>query len=93
MLLTHEDTVVSKALPSYLQSKGILTARTIAVINRSLSAPIICQPSPAPCQTAITTCTMTLARSRVGNRQAIGVNEEYLSRVFNREWAISPWNT
>jgi signal transduction histidine kinase/AraC-like DNA-binding protein len=78
-----------------LQSKGILSpAEIIATLSRAL-----CGADTLPPQTSALVkqavaylhqnYTRPLARWEIA--EAIGVNEDYLSRVFHRELGLSPW--
>jgi AraC-like DNA-binding protein len=78
-----------------LQNKGILSAaETIVALNRALfgtdSLPL---HTGALVKRALAYLHQNYARpfSRWELAEAIGVSEDYLSRVFNRELGLSPW--
>lgn len=79
-----------------LQSKGLLSeAETIAALNRALFG-----GDSLPAQTsalvkravAYLHQNYTRALSRWEIAEAVGMSEDYLSRVFNRELGLSPWD-
>jgi YesN/AraC family two-component response regulator len=78
-----------------LQSKGILSeAETIAALNRALfGADALPSHTSALVKRAVAylhqNYTRPLARWEIA--EAIGVSEDYLSRVFSRELGLSPW--
>ena len=79
-----------------LQSKGILTeAEIAAALNRALfSSDTLPQQTSALVKRAVAYLHQNYARplARWEIAEAIGVSEDYLSRVFNRELGLSPWN-
>jgi AraC-like DNA-binding protein len=79
-----------------LQSKGIWSEEeTITALNRSMlgTDALSAQTSAAVKQaTAFIHQNFTHLISRWEIAQAVGVSEDYLSRVFNRELNISPWD-
>jgi YesN/AraC family two-component response regulator len=78
------------------QSKGVWTeAETIAVLNRALfGSDKLPSHISALVKQAVAYFHQNYSRSlsRWEIAQAIGVSEDYLSRVFNRELGISPWD-
>jgi len=79
-----------------LQSKGIWSdAETIAAMNRAIfGADTIPAHTSGLVKQAIAYLHQNYARpvSRWEIADAVGVSEDYLSRVFNRELNISPWD-
>jgi signal transduction histidine kinase/AraC-like DNA-binding protein len=79
-----------------LQSKGIWSdAETIAAMNRAISGTdTLSVPTSGAVKQAIAYIHQNYARpiSRWEIAGAVGVSEDYLSRVFNRELNISPWD-
>jgi transcriptional regulator GlxA family with amidase domain len=79
-----------------LQSKGILTeAEIAAALNRALfSSDTLPQQTSALVKRAVAYLHQNYARplARWEIAEAIGVSEDYLSRVFNRELGLSPWD-
>jgi len=79
-----------------LQSKGIWSeAETVAALNRALfSSETLPAQTSALVKRAVAylhqNYTRPLARWEIA--EAIGVSEDYLTRVFNRELEISPWD-
>lgn len=78
-----------------LQGKGLLSdAETVAALHRALfgSAALPTHTS-ALVKRAVVYLHQNYSRalSRWEIAEAIGVNEDYLSRVFNRELGLSPW--
>jgi YesN/AraC family two-component response regulator len=96
-LLNLEDV---KRLERYarvtFQSKGILTkAETIATLNRALfGADTLPQHTSALVKRMVSFLHQNYARplSRWEVAKALGISEDYLSRVFNRELGLSPWD-
>jgi signal transduction histidine kinase/AraC-like DNA-binding protein/CheY-like chemotaxis protein len=78
------------------QSKGILTkAETIAALNRALfGADTLPQNTSALVKRAVAYLQQHHARplSRWELAKSLGISEDYLSRVFNRELGLSPWD-
>ena len=78
------------------QSKGVWTeAETIAVLNRALfGTDTLPSYTSALVKRAVVYFHQNYSRplSRWEIAQAIGVSEDYLSRVFSRELGISPWD-
>ena len=78
-----------------LQSKGILSeAEMIAALNRSLvGADVLPPETSALAKRTISFLHQNYARplARWKIAESIGVNEDYLSRVFKRELGITPW--
>jgi signal transduction histidine kinase/AraC-like DNA-binding protein/CheY-like chemotaxis protein len=76
-------------------SKGILSeAETIAALNRALfGEDSLPPPTSALVKRAVAYLHQNYARplSRWELAEAIGVSEDYLSRVFSRELGLSPW--
>jgi signal transduction histidine kinase/DNA-binding LacI/PurR family transcriptional regulator/AraC-like DNA-binding protein len=79
-----------------LQSKGILSeAETIAALNRALFGGDSLPPhTSAVVKRAVAHLHQNYTRplSRWEIAEAIGVSEDYLSRVFSRELGLSPWD-
>ena len=79
-----------------LQSKGIWSeAETISALNRALfGAESLPAHTSALVKRALAYLHQNYSRplSRWEIAEAIGVSEDYLSRVFNRELEISPWD-
>ena len=79
-----------------LQSKGVLTdEETIAALNRALFGDEALPPhTGALVKRALAYLHQNYARpiSRWEIAEAVGVSEDYLSRVFNRELGLSPWD-
>jgi YesN/AraC family two-component response regulator len=79
-----------------LQSKGILSeAEIVAVLNRALfGSDALPQQTSALVKRAVAYLHQNYARplARWEIAEAIGVSEDYLSRVFNRELGLSPWD-
>lgn len=79
-----------------LQSKGILCeAEIAATLNRALFGTDALPPqTSALVKRAVAYLHQNYARplSRWEIAEAIGVSEDYLSRVFNRELGLSPWD-
>jgi YesN/AraC family two-component response regulator len=79
-----------------LQSKGILSEEeTIAALNRALfGADTLPPQTGALVKRAVAYLHQNHARplARWEIAEAIGVSEDYLSRVFNRELGLSPWD-
>lgn len=79
-----------------LQSKGILTeAEIAAALNRALfSSDTLPQQTSALVKRAVAYLHQNYARplARWEIAEAIGVSEDYLSRVFHRELGLSPWD-
>jgi transcriptional regulator GlxA family with amidase domain len=79
-----------------LQSKGIWSdAETITAINRAIfGADRLPAHTSGLVKQAIAYLHQNYARpvSRWEIAEAVGVSEDYLSRVFNRELNISPWD-
>ncbi len=79
-----------------LQNKGILTeAEIAAALNRALfSSDTLPQQTSALVKRAVAYLHQNYARplARWEIAEAIGVSEDYLSRVFNRELGLSPWD-
>jgi signal transduction histidine kinase/DNA-binding LacI/PurR family transcriptional regulator/AraC-like DNA-binding protein len=79
-----------------LQSKGILSeAEIVATLNRALfGADTLPPQTSALVKRAIAYLHQNYARplSRWEIAEAIGVSQDYLSRVFNRELGLSPWS-
>ena len=79
-----------------LQSKGIWSeAETISALNRALFGTEILPPhTSALVKHAVAYLHQNYSRplSRWEIAEAIGVSEDYLTRVFNRELEISPWD-
>jgi AraC-like DNA-binding protein/CheY-like chemotaxis protein len=77
------------------QSKGIWSEEeTIAALHRALFGTDVLPPhTGALAKRAIACLHENYARplSRWEIAEAVGVSEDYLSRVFNRELGISPW--
>jgi signal transduction histidine kinase/DNA-binding LacI/PurR family transcriptional regulator/AraC-like DNA-binding protein len=96
-LLNLEDV---KRLEQYagviFQSKGILTkAETIAVLHRALfGTDTLPQQTSALVKRTVAFLHQNYTRplSRWEMAKAIGISEDYLSRVFNRELGLSPWD-
>jgi signal transduction histidine kinase/DNA-binding LacI/PurR family transcriptional regulator/AraC-like DNA-binding protein/DNA-binding response OmpR family regulator len=96
-LLNLEDV---KRLERYarvtFQSKGILTAgETIAALNRALfGADTLPPQTSALVKRTIAFLHQNYSRplSRWELAKALGISEDYLSRVFNRELGLSPWD-
>jgi AraC-like DNA-binding protein len=96
-ILSLEDVKrIEKHTHVTLQSKGIWSeGETIAALNRAIFG-----TDTLPVQTsglvkqAVAYFHQNYARpiSRWEIAEAIGVSEDYLSRVFNRELNISPWD-
>ncbi len=78
------------------QSKGILSkAETIAALHRALfGADTLPQQTSTLVKQAVAYLQQHFARplSRWELAKALGISEDYLSRVFNRELGISPWD-
>jgi len=79
-----------------LQSKGIWSeSETISVLNRALFGAENLPPhTSALVKRAVAYLHQNYSRplSRWEIAEAIGVSEDYLTRVFNRELEISPWD-
>lgn len=79
-----------------LQSKGVLSeAETIAALNRALFGGEGLPPhTSALVKRALAYLHQNYARplARWEIAEAIGVSEDYLSRVFSRELGLSPWD-
>jgi transcriptional regulator GlxA family with amidase domain len=79
-----------------LQSKGVLSeAETVAAFNRALFGLDSLPPhTSALVKRAVAYLHQNYARplSRWEVAEAVGVSEDYLSRVFNRELGLSPWD-
>lgn len=79
-----------------LQSKGILTeAEIAAALNRALfGSDTLPQQTSARVKRAVAYLHQYYARplARWEIAEAIGVSEDYLSRVFSRELGLSPWD-
>jgi signal transduction histidine kinase/DNA-binding LacI/PurR family transcriptional regulator/AraC-like DNA-binding protein len=79
-----------------LQSKGIWSdEETVAALNRAIFATdILPAHTSALAKQAIAYLHQNYTRpiSRWEIAEAVGVSEDYLSRVFNRELNISPWD-
>ncbi|HLF02430.1 MAG TPA: ATP-binding protein, partial [Anaerolineales bacterium] len=79
-----------------LQSKGLLSdAETIAAFNRALFGRDSLPPhTSALVKRAVAYLHQNYARSlaRWEIAEAIGASEDYLTRVFNRELGLSPWD-
>jgi signal transduction histidine kinase/DNA-binding LacI/PurR family transcriptional regulator/AraC-like DNA-binding protein len=79
-----------------LQSKGVLSeAETIAALNRALfGTDVLPQHTSALVKRALAYLHQNYARalSRWEIAEAVGVSEDYLSRVFSRELGLSPWD-
>ncbi len=79
-----------------LQSKGVLSeAETIAALNRALfGTDALPQHTSALVKRALAYLHQNYARplSRWEIAEAVGVSEDYLSRVFSRELGLSPWD-
>jgi transcriptional regulator GlxA family with amidase domain len=78
------------------QSKGILTeAETIAALNRALfGADTLPQHTSALVKRTVAFLHQNYARplSRWELAKSLGISEDYLSRVFDRELGLSPWD-
>lgn len=96
-LLTLDDV---KRIESHthvtLQSKGIWSEEeTIAALNRAIfGADSLPAHTSALVKQAIAYLHQNYTRSisRWEVAEAVGVSEDYLSRVFNRELSVSPWD-
>ncbi len=96
-LLNLEDV---KRLERYarvtFQSKGILTeGETIAALNRALfGTDTLPQHTSALVKRTVAFLHQNYSRplSRWELAKALGISEDYLSRVFNRELGLSPWD-
>jgi YesN/AraC family two-component response regulator len=96
-LLTLEDV---QRLERYarvtFQSKGILTGEeTIAALNRALfGTDALPQQTSALVKRAVAFLHHNYSRplSRWEVAKALGISEDYLSRVFTRELGLSPWD-
>lgn len=79
-----------------LQSKGVLSeAETIVALNRALfGTDALPQHTSALVKRALAYLHQNFARplSRWEIAEAVGVSEDYLSRVFSRELGLSPWD-
>ena len=79
-----------------LQSKGIWSEEeTVTALNRALfGADALPAHTSALVKQAITYLHQNYSRSlsRWEIAQAVGVSEDYLSRVFHRELSLSPWD-
>jgi AraC-like DNA-binding protein len=79
-----------------LQSKGIWSdAETIAALNRAIfGTDALSAHTSGAVKQAIAYIHQNYTRpiSRWEIAEAVGVSEDYLSRVFNRELNISPWD-
>jgi AraC-like DNA-binding protein len=79
-----------------LQSKGILSeTELVAALNRSLfGSDTLPQQTSALVKRAVAYLHQNHARplARWEIAEAIGVSEDYLSRVFRRELGLSPWD-
>jgi YesN/AraC family two-component response regulator len=79
-----------------LHSKGVLSEdETIAALNRALFGGEALPPhTSALVKRALAYLHQNYARplSRWEIAEAVGVSEDYLSRVFNRELGLSPWD-
>jgi len=78
------------------QSKGILTeAETVAALNRALfGADTLPQHTSALVKRTVAFLHRNYARplSRWELAKALGISEDYLSRVFDRELGLAPWD-
>jgi signal transduction histidine kinase/DNA-binding LacI/PurR family transcriptional regulator/AraC-like DNA-binding protein/CheY-like chemotaxis protein len=96
-LLSLEDV---KRLEAYarvtFQSKGILTEEeTIAALNRALfDADTLPPQTSALVKRTVAFLHQNYSRplSRWELAKALGISEDYLSRVFNRELGLTPWD-
>jgi len=79
-----------------LQSKGIWSdAETITALNRTiLGTDVLSASTSRAVKQAIAYIQQNYTRpiSRWEIAEAVGVSEDYLSRVFSRELNISPWD-
>jgi len=79
-----------------LQSKGVLSdAEIVTALNRALfGSEALPQQTSALVKRAVAYLHQNYARplARWEIAEAIGVSEDYLSRVFNRELGLSPWD-
>ncbi len=79
-----------------LQSKGVWSeAETIAALNRALfGSEVLPAHTSALVKRAVAYLHQNYARplSRWEIAEAVGVSEDYLTRIFNRELQISPWD-
>jgi len=79
-----------------LQSKGIWSEEeTLTALDRAvLGKDVLSAPTSSTVKQAIAFLHQNFTRpiSRWEIAQAVGVSEDYLSRVFNRELNISPWD-
>jgi signal transduction histidine kinase/AraC-like DNA-binding protein len=78
------------------QSKGILTeAETVAALHRALfGEETLPQQTSALVKRTVAFLQQNYARplSRWELAKSLGISEDYLSRVFNRELGLSPWD-
>jgi len=96
-LLNLEDV---KRLERYarvtFQSKGILTeGETVAALNRALfGTDTLPQQTSALVKRTVAFLHQNYARplSRWELAKSLGISEDYLSRVFNRELGLTPWD-
>jgi len=94
-LLSYEDIQRLDHSQVILQLKQILSDdETVANLERAFSgAEVLPQPTSYLVKQALAyiqqNYTHTLSRSEVA--AAVGVSEDYLSRIFNREMGVSPW--
>jgi signal transduction histidine kinase/AraC-like DNA-binding protein len=79
-----------------LQSKGVLSeAEIVATLNRALfGSDTLPQQTSALAKRAVAYLHQNYARplARWEIAEAVGVSEDYLSRVFNRELGLAPWS-
>ena len=79
-----------------LQSKGIWSdEETVIALNRAIfGTDVLLAHTSALVKQAIAYLHQNYTRpiSRWEIAEAVGVSEDYLSRVFNRELTISPWD-
>ena len=79
-----------------LQSKGLLSAdETVAALERALSGAEVLPPhTSALVKRAVAYLHQNYARplARWEIAEAVGVSEDYLTRVFSRELGLSPWD-
>lgn len=96
-LLTLEDIKrIENHTRVTMQSKGIWSeAETISMLNRALfGSEMLPAHTSALVKRAVVYLQQNFARplSRWEVAEAVGVSEDYLTRVFNRELEISPWD-
>jgi YesN/AraC family two-component response regulator len=96
-LISLEDVRrIEKHIHVTLQSKGIWSdEETLAALNRAVSSSeILPAHTSALVKRAIAYFHQNYMRaiSRWEIAEAVGVSEDYLTRVFNRELDISPWD-